>query len=144
LYINFTLKKWKAELLIQMNKKNYKKSIFHCICQSMVLKIFQNCLPLYQWHHIRFFVKKNHSTKNFSIYNESIMIWYGLWCWVFGTSKVQYVMVIKNLFMKFIQCDHITCNIIVLSRFHTLFIYILFHGPWLIIQQIVVGLCTPL
>jgi hypothetical protein len=38
-------------------------------------------------------------------------------------------MVTQNLFMKFIQCDHITCNVIILSPFHILFIYILFHGP---------------
>jgi hypothetical protein len=34
------------------------KSIFHCMFQFMVFKIFQNCLPLYQWHHTIFYVKK--------------------------------------------------------------------------------------
>jgi len=126
-----------------MNKKFYKKIIFHCIFQSMVFKIFQNYLLLYQWHHITFYVKRDHSIKHFSIYNESIIIWYGLSHWVFGISKVQYVIIVQNLFMKFIQCDHITCNIIFLSLSHILFIYILFHGPWFIVQQIVVGLCTP-
>ncbi len=87
--------------------------------------------------------KKNHSTKHFNKYKESIIVCYGLWCKVFGTSKVQYVMVTQNLFMKFIQCDHITCYFIFWSPFHVLFIHILFHGPWLIIQRIMLGLCTP-
>jgi len=47
---------------------------------------------------------------------------------VFGILKVQYVMVTQNLYMKFIQCDHITCNIIFLNPFHILFVNILFHG----------------
>jgi hypothetical protein len=47
---------------------------------------------------------------------------------VFGILKVQYVMVTQNLYMKFIQCDHITCNIIFLNPFHILFVDILFHG----------------
>jgi regulatory protein YycI of two-component signal transduction system YycFG len=32
-------------------KKLIRKSIFHYIFQFMIFKIFQNCLPLYQWHH---------------------------------------------------------------------------------------------
>jgi hypothetical protein len=40
-----------------------------------------------------FICQKNHSSKHLNKYNESIIIWYGLWCWVFGISKVQYVMV---------------------------------------------------
>jgi hypothetical protein len=98
-----------------------------------------------------FLCKKIHSTKHFTKYNESIFIWCGLWCKIFGISKVQYVMVTQNIFMKFIQCGHITCYIyiyiyiyIYLSHFHILFIYILFHGSWLIIQQVVTRLCTPL
>jgi hypothetical protein len=59
----------------------------------MVFKIFQNCFPLYQWDYTIFYVKQNHLTKHFNKYNESIIIWYGLWHWVFGTSKIQYVMV---------------------------------------------------
>ncbi len=43
-----------------MNKRIYKKSIFNFISQFMVFKIFQNFLPLYQWHHTTFYVKKNH------------------------------------------------------------------------------------
>jgi hypothetical protein len=50
--LKFYIKK-KVELLIQMNKGIYEKSIF----QSMVLKIFPNYLTLYPWHHIRFYVK---------------------------------------------------------------------------------------
>jgi hypothetical protein len=119
------------------------KSIFHCTSQFMVFKIFTNCLLLYQWHHTTFHVKINHSTKHFSRYNTSIIIWYGLWHWVFGTSKVQYIMVTQNLFMKFVQCDHITCNIIFLNPFHILLFYILFHGPWLIIQHTMTWLDTP-
>jgi hypothetical protein len=41
-----------------MNKGLYKKSIFHCISQFIVFKIFQNCPPLYPWHHTTFRVKK--------------------------------------------------------------------------------------
>jgi hypothetical protein len=41
-----------------MNKKIIKKSIFNFIFQVMIFKIFQNCSPLYQWHHITFYVKK--------------------------------------------------------------------------------------
>jgi hypothetical protein len=99
-----------------INSNEYKnfinKFIFHYISQFMVLKVFQNCLPLYQWHHPTFYVKKYHSTKYFNKYNESIIIWYGLWCKVFGISKVQYVMIILNFFLKFTQCDHFTYNII--------------------------------
>jgi hypothetical protein len=40
----------------------------------MIFKIIQNCLPLYQWHHTTFYVKKNHLTKHFNRYNESIII----------------------------------------------------------------------
>jgi hypothetical protein len=127
-----------------MNKILYKKSIFHYISQFMVFKIFQNCLPVYQSKISHYFLyKKKHSTKHFNKYNESIIIWGGLKCKVFGISRVQYVMVIQNLFMKFIQCDHLTCDIIILNDFHILFIYILFHGPWLIIQLVVTRLCTP-
>jgi hypothetical protein len=45
------LKKWKNELLIQMNKGLYKK--FHI---SLYISIygFQNLLPLYQWHPLLF------------------------------------------------------------------------------------------
>jgi len=57
-----------------MNKILYKKSIFHSIYQFMVLKIFQNNFPLYQWHHTIFYVKEIHSTKHFNEYNESIII----------------------------------------------------------------------
>jgi hypothetical protein len=78
-----------------------------------------------------FLCEKNHSTKHFGKYNEFITIWYGLGCNVFGTSKVQYVMVTQNLFMKSIQCNHITCNIYFWNLFHILFVYILLHGPWL-------------
>jgi hypothetical protein len=74
-------------------------------------------------------------------YNELLIMWYGLWCMVFGILKVQYVMVTQNLYMKFIQCDHITCNIIFLNPFHILFVDILFHGQWFIIQQVVTWLC---
>jgi hypothetical protein len=135
------LKKWEVELLIQMIKRLYKK-IFHYI----LVYGFQNLsksssFVLMGSHYL--LCKKNQSTKNFSKYNESIIIWYGLWRWVFGTSKVQYVMVTQNLFMKFIQCDHITYNIIFWNPFHILFIYILFHHPWLIIQQVVTRLCIP-
>jgi hypothetical protein len=108
-----------------MNKKIYeKKSILHCVSQFMVFKKFQNCFPLYQWHHTIFLCQKKYSTKHFNKYDESIIISYGLRCKVFGTSKVQYVMIIQNLFMKFIYCDHITCNIIFMSPFHILIIYI--------------------
>jgi hypothetical protein len=64
--------------LIQMDKKIIKRSIFHGISQFMVFKIFQNRIPLYQWHHTTFYVKKNHSIKHFSKYNDSVIIWYGL------------------------------------------------------------------
>jgi hypothetical protein len=51
-----------------------RKSMFHYISQFVIFTIFQNCLPLYQWHHTTFYVKKNHCTKHFNKYNESIMI----------------------------------------------------------------------
>jgi hypothetical protein len=86
----------------------------------MVFKIFQNCFPLYQLHYTPFSCQKNRSTIHFNKYDESIIIWYGLWCKAFGISKVQYVMVTQNLFMKFIHHDHITCNFIFLSHFHIL------------------------
>jgi hypothetical protein len=51
-------KKRELELLIQMCKKILlKNSIYHCISQFLVFKIFQNCLPLCQWHHTTFHVK---------------------------------------------------------------------------------------
>jgi hypothetical protein len=90
-----------------------------------------------------FLCQKNYSNMHFNKYSESIIIWYGQWRWVFGVSKVQYVMVTQNLFMKFIQYDHFASNINFLNPFHILFIYILFHGSWLIIQQVVTRLCTP-
>jgi hypothetical protein len=48
----------KKKLLIQMNKTLNKKSIFQCISQFIVFKIFQNCPLLYPWHHTTFHVKK--------------------------------------------------------------------------------------
>jgi hypothetical protein len=61
-----------------MNKGLYKKSVFHCIFQFMAFKIFQNGLPLYQWHHTILYVKKIQSNKHFSKFNESIIIRYEL------------------------------------------------------------------
>ncbi len=81
-----------------------------------------------------FLCQKNHSIKHFNKYNEFVTIWYALWCWVFGTSKVQYVMVIQNIFIKIIQCDHITCNIFFLNHFHILLIYFV---PWPIIDNLI-------
>ncbi len=47
---------------------------------------------------------------------------------VFGISKVQYVMVIQNLFMKLSQCDHIICNIKIFESFsHIIHLYFV---PW--------------
>jgi hypothetical protein len=105
-----------------------KKFIFHWISQFMVFKIFPNCIPLYQRHHTIFYVKKNHSDKH----NESKIIWYELWHKVFGISKVQHVMVIQNLFIKYIQCDHIACNLFFKSYsqfFHSYFV------PWPMIDN---------
>jgi len=127
-----------------MNKILYEKNPYFIV---YINSRFSKCFKIV-FFHVRhpttFYVKNNHLVKHFKKYNESIIIWYGLWCKVFGISKVQYVMGTQKLFMKFIQCDHITCNIILLNPFDILFIYILFHGPWLIIQQAVTKLYTPL
>jgi hypothetical protein len=52
---------------------------------------------------------------------------------VFSISKFQYVMLTQNLFMKFIQCDHITNNI----NFFEFFSHIihLYFVPWLMIDN---------
>jgi hypothetical protein len=63
-----------------MNKRFYKKSIFHCISQFIISKIFQNRPPFVSMASHYFSCQKNHSTKRFNKYNESIIIWYGLWC----------------------------------------------------------------
>ncbi len=52
---------------------------------------------------------------------------------VFDTLKVQYVMVTQNLYMKLIQCDHITCNIIIFESFSH--IICLYFVPWPMIDN---------
>jgi hypothetical protein len=52
---------------------------------------------------------------------------------VFSISKVQYVMLTQNLFMKFIQCDHITSNINCFESFS--YIIHLYFVPWPMIDN---------
>jgi len=129
---NLYFKNEKLNYQFKWIKYFFIKIIFHCMSQFMVFKIFQNCLPLYQWHHITFYVKKNHSTKHFNKYNESIIIWYGLWCYIFGTSKVQYVMVSQNLFMKFIHYDQFTSFSLLSHIGHIIHLYFV---PWPMIDN---------
>jgi len=73
-----------------------KKSIFDCIYQFMV---FKNLSKLYSFVLMasHYCLCQKNQAKHFNQYNKSIIIWYGLWCKVFGTSKVQYVIVTQNI-----------------------------------------------
>jgi hypothetical protein len=128
-----------------MKKWVYKKNPYFIIYLNLWFsKYFKIIFLCINGITLFYLSKKKNSTEHFSIYNECIIIRYGMWCKVFDISKVQYVMVTQNIFMKFIQCDHITCSIIIiLTHFHILFISNLFHGPWLITQLVVIRLCIP-
>jgi hypothetical protein len=94
-----------------MNKRIYLKNPYFIIYINLWFSKSFNIVFLCINGIMLLLCEKIHSIKHFGKYNESIIIWYGLWCKVFGISKVQYVVVTQNLFMKFIQCNHITCNI---------------------------------
>jgi hypothetical protein len=90
-----------------------------------------------------FLCQKNHPTKHFSKCSESIIIWYGLWRKVLSPSKVQYVMVTQKKIHPWNSYNVIISHeYYFLCPSHILFIHILFQGPWLIIQQVVI-VCNP-
>jgi hypothetical protein len=125
-----------------MNKKLYRN--FHILlCLNLWFsKSFKIIFICINGITLQSKVLKNHSTKDFNKYNESIIIWYGLWCKVFGTSKVQYVIITQNLFMKFINVIISHVIYFFASFSHIVHLYFI-PWPWLIIQQIVTRLCIP-